>query len=696
MTPTLRIARKYTSVFIALFLAFCIAAGSTFAAEQDLDRKIEDLSPTLQQAIASVNVVQLLSRNHYRKVPLNQEHANKVFQRYLDRLDPNRSFFLQKDIDEFEPYRQKLDSSLKSGDLKPAFEMFNRYRQRASERAHYLLTRVGKGIRDINLTTNAELIIDRKEQPWLASEKDQKALWDLELKDSIISLKLSNRTDDEVVEQLKRRSSNLLRRLHQSKSEDAFQTYINSFTSIFDPHTQYFSPQTAENFDINMSLSLEGIGAVLQSEDEYTKVVSIVPGGPADLAGQLKPGDKIVSVAQGKAQLEDVVGMRLDDVVKLIRGKKKTLVRLEVIPGASKSQTTRIYDIVRDKVKLEEQDASSKIIEIKDKEKTRRLGVIEIPTFYIDFRAMQSGDPNYKSTTRDVRKLIENLKKEKIDGMVVDLRANGGGSLQEANELTGLFIGKGPTVVVRDSRGRTDKQEDPDPKQVYDGPLAVVVDRLSASASEIFAGAIQDYGRGLVIGSQTYGKGTVQSIQPLNHGQLKLTLAKFYRVSGQSTQNQGVLPDISFPSLYDARDIGENKLPDALPWDTINAVKFDRYGDLGPHFKQLEAKHRKRIADDAEFVYLNEMKDYLTRYENKTRVSLNEKKRKMEIQSMRSQRLAIENRLRKARGEELLNNLDELEEMEQAQMDKKDKKKEADAFIREAGEILDDLIQLQS
>lgn len=695
MTLTLLIARKYSSVFIALFTAFCIAAGSAFAADKDLDRKIEDLSPTLQQAIASVNVVQLLSRNHYRKVPLNQEHADKIFQRYLDRLDPNRSFFLQSDISEFEPYRQKLDNSLKSGDLKPAFEMFNRYRQRAGERAHYLLARVDKDIRDIDLATSAELIIDRKEQPWLASKKDQKALWDLQLKDSIISLKLSNRTDDEVIEQLKRRNTNLLRRLHQSKSEDAFQTYINSFTSIFDPHTQYFSPQTAENFDINMSLSLEGIGAVLQSEDEYTKVVSIVPGGPADLAGQLKPGDKIVSVAQGKAQLEDVIGMRLDDVVKLIRGKKKTLVRLEVIPGASQSQTTRIYDIVRDKVKLEEQDASSKIIKIKDKDKTHRLGVIEIPTFYIDFRAMQSGDPNYKSTTRDVRRLIEELKKDNIDGLVVDLRANGGGSLQEANELTGLFIAKGPTVVVRDSRGRTDKQEDPDPKQVYDGPLAVVVDRLSASASEIFAGAIQDYGRGLVIGSQTYGKGTVQSIQPLNHGQLKLTLAKFYRVSGQSTQNQGVLPDITFPSLYDARDIGENKLPDALPWDTINAVKFNRYGDLAPYLKQLEVKHQKRIADDAEFVYLNEMKDYLTRYENKTKVSLNEKKRKLEIQSMRSQRLVIENRLRKARGEELLNNLDELEEMEQEQIGK-DKKKEADAFIREAGEILNDLIQLQS
>ena len=695
MIPTLQLARHYTSVLFALFLALCIATTPAFSAEQDLDRPLEELGPTLQQAIASVNVGQLLNRTHYRKLPIDQKNADKVFQRYLDRLDPNRSFFLQKDIDEFETYRKKLPSSLKSGDLKPAFAIYNRYRERARNRTLFLLSRVDKGIKSIDLKTDAELVIDRKEAPWLADEKAQQALWDLQLKDSIISLKLSNRTDEEVIEQLKRRNTNFLRRLHQSKSEDAFQTYINAYTSIFDPHTQYFSPQTAENFDINMSLSLEGIGAVLQSEDEYTKVVSIVPGGPADLAGQLKPGDKIVSVAQGKGQLEDVVGMRLDDVVKLIRGKKKTLVRLEVIPGASNSQTSRIYDIIRDKVKLEEQDASSKIIEVTDKGKTRKLGIIEIPTFYIDFRAAQAGDPDYKSTTRDVRKLIEDLKKKNIDGLIIDLRANGGGSLQEANALTGLFLGKGPTVVVRDSRGRMDKQEDPDPRQIYDGPMAVMVDRLSASASEIFAGAIQDYGRGIVIGSQTYGKGTVQSIQPLNHGQLKLTLAKFYRVSGQSTQNQGVLPDISYPSLFDAREIGENKLPDALPWDTINPVPHDSYGDINPFLKELNKRHEQRIADTADFVYLNEMKDYFTRYENKTKVSLNEEKRRLEIQSMRSQRLAIENRLRKAKGEELLNNLDELETIEQEKMTKRDKKKEADAFAQEAGNILNDLINLE-
>ena len=699
MIPTLRKARKSTSVTLGWISALCLFVNLSFAAEQDLGRNVEELKPSLQQAIASVNVVQLLSRNHYRKLPIDQENGEKVFQRYLDRLDPNRSFFLQSDIQEFSSYRKKLDSSLKNGDLKPAFAMFNRYRTRAEERARFMLALVEQGLNKLDMKRDESLVVDRKEEPWLTSKKEQRTLWRKQFKDSVLSLKLNNKTDEEISEQLTRRNNNLIRRLHQSKSEDAFQTYINSFTGIFDPHTQYFSPQTAENFDINMSLSLEGIGAVLSSEDEYTKVVSVVAGGPAEKAGQLKPGDKIVSVAQGrKGAMEDVVGMRLDDVVKLIRGKKQTLVRLEVIPGASKSNSTRVYEIVRDKVKLEEQDASSRILEVKEGSRTQRIGVIEIPTFYIDFKAAQRGDPDYKSTTRDVRRILNELKSKNLDGLIIDLRGNGGGSLQEANELTGLFIDQGPTVLVRDSRGRTERQQDPDPSQVYSGPLAVVVDRLSASASEIFAGAMQDYGRALVIGGQTYGKGTVQSIQPLNHGQLKLTLAKFYRISGQSTQNQGVLPDITYPSLYDGRDIGENKLPDALPWDTISPISFRSYGNFKPFLKPLEQAHKKRTEHNADFVYLNEMKEYLSRYENTDKVSLNESKRKLELQTMRSQRLAIENRLRKSKGKSLLNNLDELEEADQqktAASHGKKKDKEDDAFILEAGKILADLITLE-
>ena len=694
MISKLQSARRVLPFFLSLLFSVLISAPHVYGVDKDINQPVPALSPNLQQAIASVHVVQLLSRSHYRKLPLDQKSMEKVFDRYLERLDPNRSFFLYSDIKEFEPYRNKLGDSLRSGDLNPAFAIFNRYRERAEERSRYMLKQLKAGIKNLNLNSNEELVIERKDKPWLTSKGAQQQLWQQQLQDSVLSLKLNNKTNDEIVTQLQRRNTNLLRRLHQSKSEDAFQTYINAFAGIYDPHTQYFSPQTAENFDINMSLSLEGIGAVLSSEDEYTRVVSVVPGGPAEKAGQLKPGDKIVSVGQGKkGSLEDVVGMRLDDVVKLIRGTKHTLVRLEIIPGSGNDSSTRIYEIVRDQVKLEEQDATSQIIEVPMTNKVGRIGVIELPTFYIDFKAAQSGVPDYKSTTRDVRRLVQQLKAEKIDGLIIDLRGNGGGSLQEANELTGLFIDKGPTVVVRNNRGRSEKQEDPDLEQLYDGPMVVMIDRLSASASEIFAGAMQDYGRALVVGSQSYGKGTVQSIQPLNHGQLKLTLAKFYRVSGQSTQNRGVIPDLVFPSLYDGRDIGEDTLPDALPWDTIAPVSYRPYTNLSPYLPELQNKHQARTLKNADFVYLHEMKQYFDDYENQTKVSLNQEKRRLEMQTMRSKRLAIENRLRKAKGQSLLNNLDELEEINNNEQEKKRKDREPDAFLQEAGVILADMVK---
>ena len=694
MISKLQPTKRMKLFFSALLFTALLSDNLAQAVDKDISQPVPTLTPNLQQAIASVHVVQLLSRSHYRKIPLDQSNMEKVFDRYLDRLDPNRSFFLQSDILEFESYRKKLGDSLKSGDLNPAFAIFNRYRKRAEERARFMLKQLELGINDLDLKKNEELVIERKDEPWLTSKQAQQRLWIKQFKDSVLSQKLNNKTDDEIINQLRRRNTNLLRRLHQSKSEDAFQTYINAFAGIYDPHTQYFSPQTAENFDINMSLSLEGIGAVLSAEDEYTKVVSVVPGGPAEKAGQLKPGDKIVSVGQGKkGNLEDVVGMRLDDVVKLIRGAKHTLVRLEIIPGSSKDSSTRVYEIVRDRVKLEEQDAASKIIDVPMNGKTSRIGVIELPTFYIDFKAAQAGDPDYKSTTRDVRRLLEKLKKEKVDGLIIDLRGNGGGSLQEANELTGLFIDKGPTVVVRNNRGRSERQEDPNSEQLYGGPMVVMIDRLSASASEIFAGAMQDYGRALIVGSQSYGKGTVQSIQPLNHGQLKLTLAKFYRISGQSTQNRGVIPDIVFPSLYDGRDIGEDTLPDALPWDNISPVSYRPYANLSPYLPELQRKHEYRTRKNADFVYLHEMKDYFEHYENQKKVSLNQERRQLELQTMRSQRLAIENRLRKSRGMALLNNLDELEEINNRELEQKKKDKEPDAFLKEAGVILTDMVK---
>lgn len=679
-----------------VLLSFMFFIAQVHAADQDINKPVPPLKPTLQQAIASVNVVQMLDRNHYRKVNLDRQSAEKVFDRYLNRLDPNHSFFLQQDIEAFKPYRENLSKALKTGDLKPAFAIFNRYRQHAEARARFMLARLDDGLKTLDFNKNETLLIDRKNEPWLKNQRAQHELWRKQLKDSVLALRLNNKTDEEIIKQLKRRNTNLLRRLYQSNSEDAFQSYINSFAGIYDPHTQYFSPQTAENFDINMSLSLEGIGAVLQAEDEYVKVVSVVTGGPAEKAAQLKAGDKIIGVGQGKkGPLEDIVGMRLDDAVKLIRGKKNTLVRLEVIPATAKDGSTRIYDIVRDKVKLEEQDASSKIIDVTSNGKTRKIGVITLPTFYVDFKAAQAGEKNYKSTTRDVKALLTDLKKQNIDGLIIDLRGNGGGSLQEANDLTGLFINEGPTVIVRDNRGRTEMQHDRVEGQFYTGPMAVMVDRLSASASEIFAGAIQDYGRGLIIGSQSYGKGTVQSIQPLNHGQLKLTLAKFYRVSGQSTQNRGVIPDVQFPSLYNNKDIGENSLPDALPWDTIKATDHKKFYDFSRYLPELIKRHEQRSALDPEFVYLDEMKDYITQFENQKTVSLNEKKRKRELATMRSKRLAIENRRRKSRGETLLNNLDELEAIQNDPDYKKEEENRPDAFVAEAGKILGDLITPQ-
>ena len=703
---------KARTARLNLFFVLLLSLSSTLAFAKDsennhvdtdklLEQQLDVLKPTLNQAIASVNVVQLLQRNSYEKITIDNNSSDKIFQSYLDTLDRNRSFFLASDIKEFEPYRNELDSALKSGNLKPAFDIFNRYMQRSEERIRFALKYLEAGLNNIDFNKKESLTIDREKSPWLADRKAQEDLWRRQLKDSVLNMKLNEKPLKEIQELLHKRYTNQLRRLHQTRNEDAFQLYLNAFTQLYDPHTQYFSPQRAETFDINMSLSLEGIGAVLQSEDEYTKVVSIVPAGPADKAGQLKPGDRIIAVSQGEnGKFEDVVGMRLDEVVKLIRGPKGTQVKLETIPSTSKDGKTRIYPITRDKVKLEEQSAQKEIVTIKQGDRDYRIGVIEIPAFYIDFKAAQAGDPDYKSTTRDVRKLLKELNKENIDGLIIDLRSNGGGSLQEANQLSGLFINDGPTVVVRDSRGRTEPQQDPDPEEVYHGPMAVMINRLSASASEIFAGAMQDYQRAVIIGSQSFGKGTVQTIQPLNHGQLKLTVAKFYRVSGQSTQNRGVIPDISFPSLFNKEDIGESALPNALPWDEINPAKFKAFDPLTPFMPALRERHNKRISDNPDFLYLKDLKTFQQRYDSKNSITLNEKERRNETEAMRKDRLRLENQLRKAKEKPVYKSLEELEEAQNANVSqygkREDDKPEEDALLMESGNILADMIELSS
>ncbi|RRJ84189.1 carboxy terminal-processing peptidase [Aestuariirhabdus litorea] len=682
------------SLTLALLLS-SLAVAKILPPEQ---QQLHTLEPTREQAIASVNMVQLLRRAHYEKIPLDDEHSSKILDRYLDSLDPARSHFTSTDIEHFEAYRSELDNALKTGDLKPGFTIYNIYQQRVEERLRFLLGHTDSQLNRLDFDREESIEIDRSQSPWASNSAELEDLWRRQLKDSALRLKLSGKNLEEISELLGKRYRSQLNRLYQNNNEDAFQVYINAFARIYDPHTQYFSPRNAENFDINMSLSLEGIGAVLQAEDDYTKVVSLVAKGPADKAGQLKPADKIVGVAQGEDGLMvDVIGWRLDEVVQLIRGPKASVVRLEVIPADSDSGVTRIYSITREKVKLEEQSAQKEVFELEHDGTSYKLGVIQIPAFYIDFKAAQSGDPNYKSTTRDVKRLLSELEQEGVDGLVIDLRGNGGGSLQEANELTGLFIPSGPTVLVRDGRGRIDVQKDPDNNLVYDGPMAVLVDRLSASASEIFAGAMQDYQRALIIGGQTFGKGTVQTIQPLNHGQLKLTLAKFYRISGQSTQHKGVVPDIPFPSLYDTSKIGESALDDALPWDQIRPVAYMGFEPTEPYLTRLKQLHRQRAANDPDFNYLQEQTQLRLEQDARTQLPLRVSDRKGQYEALQQQRLEIENRYRSARGEATLDSLAVEDETNTPLTHNGggSNKEKSDAFVKEAGSILLDYINMR-
>lgn len=507
-----------------------------------------------------------------------------------------------------------------------------------------------------------------------------------------------NGTDDETIEEnLRRRYEGQLKRAYQARSEDAFQAYMNAFTGMWDPHTSYFSPRTSENFNINMSLSLEGIGAVLQSDNEYTKVVRLVPGGPASKQGQLQPADRIVSVAQDDEKPVNVIGWRLDEVVDLIRGPRNSVVSLEVIPANASDETiTKTIAIKRDEVKLEEQSASKDVIQLERGGEDYTVGVITIPTFYADFQAMQAGDPNYKSTTRDVRNLITELEQEDgVDGLVIDLRNNGGGALHEANDLVGLFIDKGPTVQIRNANNDVQILNDEDPSVSYDGPLVVLTNRMSASASEIFAGAIQDYGRGLVVGSQTFGKGTVQAVRPLNHGQLKITQSKFYRVSGGSTQHKGVIPDIEIPSRIDNDRIGENALDHALPWDQIESVPHNRYFDFSGIIDELRDRHEARFSDSPEFSLLQQEINFLKEQRNLDSVSLNFDTRKNQHDQIERTRLNIANARRQLRGEEPFASLEDLEDWQDqqaAELDNTDD--ELDFVIREGGHIMADMLEL--
>lgn len=619
------------------------------------------------QAKTAAELIKQLEKRHYAKLEYDDELSSSHLDNYLDKLDPGRMFFSAADIDDFEIYRAQMHERLPKGELDAGFFIFNRFHERLLARLEQVLRDLPESIGAMDFTIDERYALNDDDTPWAPSARELDERWRLQLKNQALNLRLTDKAQDDIQKTLERRYRNQLDRARQYNAQDAFQLYANALAELYDPHTNYFSPQRSENFNIGMRLSLEGIGAVLAREDEYTRVARIVPAGPADKQGQLRPSDRIVAVAQGDdGDFEDVIGWRLDEVVQLIRGPKGSTVRLRVLPAKSGADADpEVIEIVRNKVKLEEQSAQKRIIEVPGADgAVTRLGVIDIPTFYIDFEAMRRGDEHYKSTTRDVRRLLEELEIEDVAGLIIDLRNNGGGSLQEANELTGLFIEYGPTVQIRHSSRRVWRDGKRLRSRYYEGPLMVMINRLSASASEIFAGAIQDYRRGLIVGDRSYGKGTVQTMVPLTEGQLKITESKFYRVSGDSTQHRGVVPDIPFPSLYDPEQIGESALDHALDWDRIKPIRHQRYGDIDALLPQLAALFDERSTDNPEFRYLQDQLAAAADNRRIEQVSLKEAVRRQQRAEREARALAIENRRRVALGEDPVASLDALNDSE--------------------------------
>ena len=611
-----------------------------------------------------VELIEQLEERHYSKQKYTDELSAQHLDAYIDSLDGSKMFFTAADVEGFQQYRTVMDDQLPEGNLDAGFAIFNRFHERLRTRLESVNENLADVVAAMDFTVDEYYELDTDERSWATEQAELDERWRKHLKNQALGLRLADKPAEEIPETLGRRYTNQLKRVEQYNNQDVFQIYANALTELYDPHTNYFSPRRSENFNINMSLSLEGIGAVLQAEDEYTKVARLVPKGPADKQGDLQPSDKIVGVGQGdEGEIEDVIGWRLDEVVQLIRGPKDSTVRLQVIPAKSKSSDERkTVTIVRNKVKLEEQSAQKKVLEIPNGDETLKVGVIDIPAFYIDFEAMRRGDKDYKSTTRDVKKLLQELREEGVDGLVVDLRNNGGGSLQEANELTGLFIEYGPTVQIRHSSRRVWRGGKRLKSDYYQGPLVVLINRLSASASEIFAGAIQDYERGIIVGDRSFGKGTVQTLSPLTEGQLKITESKFYRISGDSTQHRGVVPDLAFPSLFDTEEIGESSLDHALNWDQINSVRHRRYNDLSTVLPHITGLFEERSHSNPDFVYLEDQIAMATETRKLERLPLHEEKRVALRETQEDKALSIENKRRVAKGEEPLASLDEDDE----------------------------------
>jgi carboxyl-terminal processing protease len=656
---------------LSLIAAGLLLAASANALEAKISRdQLPVLSSEKQHETASKRVTSRFTRSHYKHFSLNDQFSQAIFARYLEMLDYNRNIFTQTDIDSFNGWSLQLDDQLKAGKNQVAYDVYNLATQRRFERFAYALSLLDK---EIKFDTEESIELDRSEAPWPKDKAELDELWRKRVKYDALNLKLAGKEWPEIKETLAKRYNNAIKRLTQSHSEDAFQLYMNAFARQVDPHTSYLSPRNAEQFQSEMNLSLEGIGAVLQLVDDYTVIRSLVPGGPASKSNQLSDGDRIIGVAQRDEDMVDIIGWRLDDVVQLIKGPKGTEVTLQILPEGKNAKSHNVT-IVRDKVRLEDRAVKSEVI-AKD---GKKIGVLEVPSFYVGL-------------AKDTDKLLTELKQQHVDGVIVDLRNNGGGALTEANALSGLFITEGPVVQVRDSYGRVNINSDTDGEISYQGPMTVLINRYSASASEIFAAAMQDYGRAIILGEQSYGKGTVQQHRSLNHiydmfdkelGYVQYTIQKFYRINGGSTQNKGVVPDIPYPTPVDPAETGESVEDNALPWDSIVPASYEKLTDEASLIEKLTKKHKARIADDMEFGFIQED---IARYQEEkddTTLSLNEAVRRAERDKNDQIRLERINERQQAMGKNPYQSLEDLPKDYEA----------PDAYLDESVSIMVDML----
>ncbi|WP_133707891.1 carboxy terminal-processing peptidase [Rhizobium sp. BK313] len=630
----MRIQHSLLGIFLALApSAYALEAGSP-----------PILAPLQQQEQAAHLSAQFLTRFHYRPIPLDDALSARVMNQFIKSLDPDRVLFLQTDIDKFMADSAKIDDAINREDLKIPFSIFNVYVQRVVDRMNY-----ARGLlkQNFDFSVQEDYPLVRDKEPWPQSEAESNDLWRKRVKSDWLRLKLAGKDDAGIRDTLDKRYENSLERAYKYKSDDVFQTFMDAYTTSIDPHTDYFGAAAAAEFDISMKLSLVGIGAVLQERDDYTTIRELVAGGPAQLSGKLAVGDRIVGVGQGQnGPIKEVVGTRLDEIVQMIRGAKGSVVRLDILPAdAGPDGKHHVISLVRDKISLDKQAAKKTILSVKDGDATRRIGVITLPAFYEDFEARRKGDKDYRSASRDVAKLLAELKQDNVDSVLIDLRNNGGGSLAEAIDLTGLFVGKGPVVQERDADGKVDVESDDLPAPAWTGPVGVLINRGSASASEIFAAAIQDYGRGVIVGEPSFGKGTVQTVVNLDQvahsskpkfGELKLTVAQFFRVNGGTTQLRGVTPDISLPGLSDPKSFGESSYDNALPWTQVKPANYTAAGNIKALLPQLQSSHDARVQNDRDFQRFVEDIAELKAQREKGVVSLNESERRNEMTAQAS------------------------------------------------------------